>query len=297
MRNSKLLAHFGAMQARASAYLEPTDNYVSIEGESSNPNSGSDLVGLESAQRNWLFSKDMVYMLDGPEQREAEAEARFDYQAECLVTASNTFHGDKVSIGELINALQDFVGIVNRLDRMKKALFYGRDYISNDARPSPSRPNAGEQADRILEVGTVADASTDEKLQLSYNEVWSREKAVLAFHGILGLVTESCELVEAWLKAYKFGEPLDLVNLGEETGDGLWYMAILLEAIGSDFDAEMRRNNRKLRSRFPDGFTEYDANNRDLGTERAILEQPANEGIPVIGGFLVPDPVENKNDE
>lgn len=45
-------------------------------------------------------------------------------------------------------------------------------------------------------------------------------------HCATGLVTESAELVDAIKKHVFYGKPLDVVNIKEEIGDILWYIAI-----------------------------------------------------------------------
>ena len=85
--------------------------------------------------------------------------------------------------------------------------------------------------------------------------------------------TEAGELLEALHATAYRGETFDVANAGEEIGDGFWYDALLARACGLTFDGIQRTNIAKLRHRFPDHFTEYDANNRDLFGERRILEE------------------------
>ena len=92
------------------------------------------------------------------------------------------------------------------------------------------------------------------------------------FHGIFGLFTESGELMEALLKAYDTGS-FDVVNLKEEIGDQEWYQAILVDALGANMEAIQARVIEKLRARYPQKYTDESAINRDLTTERAILER------------------------
>jgi NTP pyrophosphatase (non-canonical NTP hydrolase) len=92
-------------------------------------------------------------------------------------------------------------------------------------------------------------------------------------HAAFGLVTEAGELLDALKKATFYGKPLDVTNIKEEAGDILWYLAILFDAINTDFSTEQARVIAKLRARFPEKFTENDAFDRDLITERKILEQ------------------------
>ena len=64
----------------------------------------------------------------------------------------------------------------------------------------------------------------------------------------------------------------DVTNFKEEIGDGMWYDAIGLEAVDGTIAETQNTNIAKLRARFPNKFTEYDANNRNLSAERKILE-------------------------
>ncbi len=93
-------------------------------------------------------------------------------------------------------------------------------------------------------------------------------------HAMMGLQTETGELTDALKKHLFYGKNLDLINLKEEIGDVLWYLAILLDAIGEkNLTAIMQTNIDKLRARYPEKFTEDKANNRNLAAERNILEQ------------------------
>lgn len=98
------------------------------------------------------------------------------------------------------------------------------------------------------------------------------EKMVDLLHAGIGLATEGGEFLDALKKTVFYGKVLDEVNLAEELGDVLWYVALALRALDTDFDTQMQINIDKLKARFPDKFTEYDAENRDLTKERSILE-------------------------
>jgi hypothetical protein len=68
----KLLDHFKRMQATASRYLEP-EPYTNREGKTYEVYHGVNPVG--DMDRDNAFIGDVLYMLDGPEQREAQAQA------------------------------------------------------------------------------------------------------------------------------------------------------------------------------------------------------------------------------
>lgn len=91
-------------------------------------------------------------------------------------------------------------------------------------------------------------------------------------HAGIGMVTEAGEFIDQLKKHLFYRKELDLVNLKEELGDILWYVAIAMSALETDFPTEMDRVIRKLRARFPDKFSDDKANNRDLDNERQVLE-------------------------
>ena len=91
-------------------------------------------------------------------------------------------------------------------------------------------------------------------------------------HASMGLTTEAAEFTDMIKKHVYYGRELDEVNLKEEVGDMLWYCAIALEALGTDFESVMQTNIDKLKARYPDKFTEDAAINRDVSKEREILE-------------------------
>lgn len=100
----------------------------------------------------------------------------------------------------------------------------------------------------------------------------SNPENIRLLHAAIGLCTESGEVQDALKKHLFYGKPLDKVNLSEELGDIFWYIAILSDALGVSFDEIQEKNIAKLKARYGDKFTEAAALNRDLDTERKILE-------------------------
>lgn len=92
-------------------------------------------------------------------------------------------------------------------------------------------------------------------------------------HAALGACTEVGELQDMIKKHLIYSKEFDRVNVLEECGDILWYIALALDATGFTMEQAMERNIAKLRKRFPDKFTEELAKNRDLDAERKALEQ------------------------
>ena len=95
-------------------------------------------------------------------------------------------------------------------------------------------------------------------------------------HAAMGCVTEAGELMDVCKRAFFYGKgkaAVDQVNLVEEFGDLLWYVAIGLNALGVDFEQAMEANIKKLAARYPEKFQTQRAHERNLGKERGILEE------------------------
>jgi NTP pyrophosphatase (non-canonical NTP hydrolase) len=92
-------------------------------------------------------------------------------------------------------------------------------------------------------------------------------------HAGIGLSTESGEFLDALKKHIFYGKELDRVNLAEEIGDLFWYLAIASDELKIDFESVMNKNIEKLKARYGEKFTEEKAENRNLDSERVILEK------------------------
>lgn len=77
-----------------------------------------------------------------------------------------------------------------------------------------------------------------------------------------GMNGEAGEVIDL-LKKHEFqGHPLDREKMLEETGDVLWYIALMAEAWGVTLQEIMERNIEKLMERYPDGFDKSRSINR-----------------------------------
>lgn len=199
-------------------------------------------------------------------------EDNFNYIEEANVTMSETFHSGVPAM--LVAAgLEKISHEIVRLDHIKKFMFYGR-------------ANEGLQVASELARQTHPDSSHDIDFAALVPGK-SREDAIRVFHGIIGIITEAGELAEALAHAIVTGNALDLTNISEEIGDGLWYDAAVLRVLGTTFDSVQRTNIAKLRARFPNKFTEFDANNRNLQAERQILEGKPSKPVVRIKDWAI----------
>jgi hypothetical protein len=188
-------------------------------------------------------------------------EPEFDYVSEAAQTLSLSFHGDKVGLGILSKSVDEAITALQKLDHIKKALFYGRD----------AHLEQKDQADSTAAIKSIVATSDLEE-----------QEAINMVHAILGMATEAGELLEMMRDSYN-GLGVDRPNIIEEVGDSKWYMAILAPIGRFLWGQDEKINIAKLRARFPERFTEYDANNRDLAAERKLLEAGRNDLSKPIG--------------
>ena len=78
----------------------------------------------------------------------------------------------------------------------------------------------------------------------------------------MGLAGEIGEVIDIMKKHIYQGKELDSTDVSEEVGDVLWYIANFCSVNNITMDECMESNIKKLRKRFPNGFTIKDANQR-----------------------------------
>lgn len=157
----------------------------------------------------------------------------------------------------LTRLLPDFTLLASKVDLIKRTLFYGDKFRL-----------ALSAQDRMNGLPIV-------------NTSKSRQHGDLV-HGIIGVITETGELAEVLehflhsnAELQSFEDMLDGINLKEEVGDVMWYLAVICKAGGFTLEEAAEANIRKLRAAYPDKFTEAAARNRDntREEEREQLEK------------------------
>lgn len=113
--------------------------------------------------------------------------------------------------------------------------------------------------------------ATDTKDYPSVAERVQEVHVLMMLHACMGITTECGELMDVLKKYLIYGKPIDKINVMEEDGDLRWYLSLLEFAMNFTQDESQERNIAKLKARFPNKFTEFDALNRNLEKERKIL--------------------------
>lgn len=185
---------------------------------------------------NLLFTTSLFMISD-------EISSVSDYVEATARTWSNEFHEYLLEGRALAVDMEEVADrLDSSLDDAKKALFYGDEETSRK-----------ECRDYLL------------------SNCFKSEKQKYILHATLGIATEAGEILEA-VSARFMGNDIDFVNVSEEIGDLLYYVARLADAIGVDLLEVMKTNIEKLEERFPEDFNQEDALNRDTDQEREILE-------------------------
>lgn len=84
-----------------------------------------------------------------------------------------------------------------------------------------------------------------------------RDKAIL--HAVTGISDEAGEFSSAIKKAEVYGQQLNFVNIAEELGDLLWFVAYSAQTFGMSLETIARLNIEKLATRYPEGYSDYHA--------------------------------------
>ncbi len=93
------------------------------------------------------------------------------------------------------------------------------------------------------------------------------EKEQKMFHAVIGLSTEANELLDQFKKHVFYKRELDLVNLKEELGDVMWYIAILLRELDVKFEDVLDWNIEKLKKRYGEKFDTQKSIDRNIENE------------------------------
>lgn len=182
------------------------------------------------------------------------------YQQSALKTESTpTLNFNGATAAAFRDMTRAAIEIGNVQDAIKKHVIYGKA-IDDDK----FQDAAGATIEALMDtaLGCYAPAQN-----ISLDIPQSR-----LVHGMVGIVTEAGELQDMVRKHVIDGAVFDRTNLLEELGDVMWYVALAADAYGLQLEDVMTRNIEKLKARYGDKFTQAAALNRDIATEKSILE-------------------------
>lgn len=184
-----------------------------------------------------------------------------EYQKNALRTESDVDQV-KVNYDLLHSTFEVFVKCSKLLDALKRSIYYGNDDRLNEWLAEAKRKDFHNTSQRLIN-----------SLEFNKNDKNDLPVDSRVLHGIMGICTEAGEIGEAYMDQTLEDKPLDSVNIHEEMHDISWYMAILHDALNLNWEDGLEKNINKLKTRFPNKFTQEDAVNRDLKKERKTLEK------------------------
>lgn len=160
----------------------------------------------------------------------------------------------------LISLCSQVIIACDAADVIKRSIFYKEDRNKSGQRLSEATNNL-----RLL-------VEELEQLRAENKAIILSSQHIDLIHSCLGHVSESGETLTEIISSIVQGREMDEVNLREEAGDKLWYSALELRALSTNFEAQADKNIAKLSARYPEKFDTDKALNRDLDKEREILE-------------------------
>lgn len=145
------------------------------------------------------------------------------------------------------------------MDMLKKNIFYKKPFSLDDFNDCA---RFADNAIESIHVTTMRPSLNPQPITVDAR----------LLHALMGIYTESAELLEAMDEYLHEGVEIDVVNIREEFGDVEWYIALGVDTLDIEFKSVFDLVIAKLKARFPDKFTTENAIVRDLHTEREILE-------------------------
>lgn len=161
------------------------------------------------------------------------------------------------------SVLQLFIASGNMLDQIKKHVYYGKPYDSEKLKAQFVGIVQG-----LDNLKPVIESPSDNEVGIDIDTRTS--------HAMIGAATESVELMEALVTHITEGT-LDKTNVLEEFFDMLYYCGVAHDSLDQNMSKTLNMGIQKLRHRYPDKFTSEQAINRDLKTEREILEKGSSK--------------------
>lgn len=186
-----------------------------------------------------------------------------EYQQQALVTESKPDRAMLVRFLTVFNSgllntyLKHLIVISKNIDQLKRYIYYGK--VPEDPSNVLNWAVKPFQPSSEIDVPPGSELSANDIIQLRL------------LHAVLGIGSEAGELAEAYGDGIV--EEMDRTNILEEFGDLDWYNALGTDALLNNLSKVMQVNIQKLRTRYPDKFSQFDAVHRDLEAERQVLEE------------------------
>ena len=101
-----------------------------------------------------------------------------------------------------------------------------------------------------------------QRLAMTTLNQYKKKKDIL-INGVMGLCGEAGEAIDIVKKHLAQGHELDREHLIKELGDIAWYLAETATALDVSLEEVLQGNIKKLKKRYPEGFSVQDSMKRD----------------------------------
>jgi len=109
---------------------------------------------------------------------------------------------------------------------------------------------------------------------------FGKDKMLRLLHCAMGMCTEAGEIQDQLKRAIFYpGAKLDLDNIIEEAGDMLWYVGVLCNLLDISLTQLLTANINKLHKRYPEGFSGFDALNRNVEAEMEAIQTSIKDDL------------------
>lgn len=99
-------------------------------------------------------------------------------------------------------------------------------------------------------------------------------------HAALGITSEGGEIATIVKASCIYNKEVNIASLMEEAGDVLWFLTLLAKCMGVELEDIAKENIRKLKLRFPQGYSDIDAKMR---WDKVTSISPYSKVVTVIG--------------
>lgn len=99
-------------------------------------------------------------------------------------------------------------------------------------------------------------------------------------HAALGITSEGGRITGLVQGACVYGKEVNIAALMEEAGDVLWFLSLLAQCIGVTLEDVAKENIRKLKLRFPQGYSDIDAQMR---WDKVTAVSPYSRVVTILG--------------
>lgn len=168
-----------------------------------------------------------------------------------------------VDLGDIrLNLSHMILGIFSEQEEFLKAIVDDDMVNAREEQADQAWYIANYCTKRNLDLQEICEPDENFNIEFPELEDWEREVSMFDVY--------SSKLADYVKKFIAYGKPIDEVK--ERKAIKALMVSLTIEDTGFDFEVDLAKNIAKLEERFPSGYSDEKALNRNLDAERKILE-------------------------